>query len=313
MSGLFVKSLNKDSASSCARLTSSRYCDFSLESVSHCLLVLRPKNRPPSNTASDVADWSDNVVNGTSNQAKEAGVAVVVSVHEPLHVIDPAEAAELVEDCEEDKDELDNEPDAEDLDCELDTEDFDDKPAAVVVVSFDMLWLEELVEELERTEACPEELLVADWLLTDVLLAEFVLARLRIDELLLVERLLIADLPEEIVPGELEWEETDDDEPLLESEDVDVDDFWLRAEVLNVVNPWEVLLEITLELLVWPVVADAGTKNTVDLSSMIAEPSKERTSVPIVYARPFEIVTGDEPGSENTKPVALSSSNVTVA
>lgn len=189
-------------------------------------MVLRPKNRAPSNTAWDVADWSDIVVDGTLSQAKEAGVGVVVSVHEPLHV---KYAAELGEDFGEDvdRDELGNEPDARDL---------DGKPAAVAVALFDML-----VEEL------------------DVLLEEFVLAKLRVDE------------------------------------------FLPRAEVLSVVKPWEAILELLLR----PVVVDAGAKNTVDLSSTMAEPSKEMISVPIVYPWPCEIVTRAEPDSVNTKPVAL--------
>lgn len=95
MSGGSGKLLNKAAASSCVRSRFSINVDFSLGSVSHFLLALSAKNRPPSNTASEVSDESAILVVGTLNHVKSTGVAVVVSLQEPLHV---SAAAELTED-----------------------------------------------------------------------------------------------------------------------------------------------------------------------------------------------------------------------
>lgn len=198
------------------------------------------------------------------------------------------------------------EDDAE-LDIELDNE-LDVEALAEAVPLLDKLWLENCLAEIE--------------------------AELWLNELLFVERLLI-EAAEEVAPATL-VDETDGDEPLFKLDDTPLllaeeidegtlkedepllvcdkellfDGFWMRDEVLNVVG-----LELDCELLVEA--EDFGAKapgnNIVDLSSMIADPSKDTISVPIVYALPWAMVRGADEASENTKPVASALFNTTVA
>jgi len=154
ISGLLFRLSNKAAASSCVCLTSSRNWDLSLSSVSHLLLAWSAKNRPPRNTASDVAASSDIVVVGILNHVKSTGVGFVVSVHEPLHVY------RLVEDAE-DKDEEPVEvgkgrvpfPGIAVDDCEDDDEDADPEAEPVELVLlvpfFEIVWLEALEREPE--------------------------------------------------------------------------------------------------------------------------------------------------------------------
>lgn len=81
--------LNKSSVFTLTLMTSSRYWDFSLMSVSQCLFNFSDKNRPAISTASEVCSAGVIAPVGMSSQKKEAGVGVFVSVHEPFQVRAP--------------------------------------------------------------------------------------------------------------------------------------------------------------------------------------------------------------------------------
>ena len=140
----------------------------------------------------------------------------------------------LEEDFEKDEDEPDD---------ELDDEDFDNELVATAVSFFDALWLDEAVRELEDRVLGLEEIpLELEGLLTD------------------------ETEPEELVPEELDKNGPDDDEdPLLEIDnEMLLDEFWPRVEVLNVEFEEDIVLVLDNEMLLDEFWARVAVLNVVE-------------------------------------------------